>query len=230
MSLTSTIKFRQITSVTQANLPKFFASFRTSFSLISRKLNFGVKMESSLDPNIYKLSEKVAGLKYSDLLPLGENSQEATREFLQKIVDLLIDYIELCFNRDEPVLDFHQPDCLKKKIDMEIGAEGVPLNQLIEDCAMALKHQVKSGHPRFLNQLSTGLDIISMAGEWLTATANSNTFTFEVSPVFNSMEAVVLEKMRGIIGFTGGDSVFAPGLFFSKFSYFNSSNFLTFDG
>lgn len=76
---------------------------------------------------------------------------------------------------------------------------------------MALRHQVKSGHPRFMNQLSTGLDIISMAGDWLTATANSNTFTYEVSPVFVTMEGVVLQKMRDIIGFKSGDSVFAPG-------------------
>ncbi|GAA6111399.1 glutamate decarboxylase 1-like, partial [Tachysurus ichikawai] len=31
-----------------------------------------------------------------------------------------------------------------------------------------------SGHPRFFNQLSTGLDIIGLAGEWLTSTANTN--------------------------------------------------------
>lgn len=166
---------------------------------------------SGIDPAIYKLSSKVAGLKYTDLLPHNENSQHETREFLQKIVDILIDYVELCFNRDEPVLDFHQPDCLKKKFDMEIPENGLPLNQLIEDCALALKHQVKSGHPRFLNQLSTGLDIFSMAGEWLTATANTNMFTFEVSPVFITMEHTVLEKMRKIIGFKSGESTLTPG-------------------
>lgn len=31
-----------------------------------------------------------------------------------------------------------------------------------------------SGHPRFFNQLSTGLDIIGLAGEWLTSAANTN--------------------------------------------------------
>ena len=43
-------------------------------------------------------------------------------------------------------------------------------------------------HPRFLNQLSQGLDIVSMAGEWLAATANSNMFTYEIAPVFIMME------------------------------------------
>lgn len=68
-----------------------------------------------------------------------------------------------------------------------------------------------SGHPHFFNQLSCGLDIVSMAGEWLTATANTNMFTYEIAPVFILMENVVLSKMREIIGFHGGDSILAPG-------------------
>lgn len=67
------------------------------------------------------------------------------------------------------------------------------------------------GHPHFFNQLSSGLDIVSMAGEWLTATANTNMFTYEIAPVFILMETVVLTKMREIIGWTGGDSILAPG-------------------
>ncbi|KAI5643720.1 pyridoxal-dependent decarboxylase conserved domain-containing protein [Phthorimaea operculella] len=66
-------------------------------------------------------------------------------------------------------------------------------------------------HPHFFNQLSCGLDIISLAGEWLTAAANTNMFTYEIAPVFILMENVVLEKMRAIIGWSSGDSILAPG-------------------
>ena len=41
----------------------------------------------------------------------------------------------------------------------------------------------------------------SLAGEWLTATANTNMFTYEIAPVFILMEHEVLKKMREIIGF-----------------------------
>ena len=75
-----------------------------------------------------------------------------------------------------------------------------------------LKNILKfSGHPRFFNQLSTGLDIVSLAGEWLTAAANTNMFTYEIAPVFILMEHACLAKMREIIGFTDGDSILAPG-------------------
>ncbi|KAG8235832.1 hypothetical protein J437_LFUL016093 [Ladona fulva] len=66
-------------------------------------------------------------------------------------------------------------------------------------------------HPWFFNQLSCGLDIVSMAGEWLTATANTNMFTYEIAPVFILMENVVMKRMREIIGFPNGDSILAPG-------------------
>lgn len=74
-----------------------------------------------------------------------------------------------------------------------------------------LMSAILPGHPHFFNQLSCGLDIVSMAGEWLTATANTNMFTYEIAPVFILMETVVLTKMREIIGYQGGDSILAPG-------------------
>lgn len=56
-----------------------------------------------------------------------------------------------------------------------------------------------------------------MAGEWLTATANTNMFTYEISPVFILMEHITLKKMREIIGYKGGDSILAPGTFLNCF-------------
>lgn len=52
-----------------------------------------------------------------------------------------------------------------------------------------------------------------MAGEWLTATANTNMFTYEIAPVFILMETVVMTHMREIIGsnWKNGDSILAPG-------------------
>ena len=51
----------------------------------------------------------------------------------------------------------------------------------------------------------------SLAGEWLTAAANTNMFTYEIAPVFILMEHEVLKKMREIIGYEEGDSILCPG-------------------
>jgi glutamate decarboxylase len=134
-----------------------------------------------------------------------------TREFLHKVVDILLDHITIQNDRNTKVIDFQNPEQLRSVIDLTIPEEPLPLDQLIVDCRDTLKHQVKTGHPRFFNQLSCGLDVTSLAGEWLTATANTNMFTYEIAPVFILMEHECLKKMREIIGFTGGDSILAPG-------------------
>lgn len=166
---------------------------------------------TSINPNNYKLSDKTANLTANDILPINETSQAETREFLQKVIDILLDYVNACNDRNEKILEFHHPEDMKKLLDLEIAEQPVPLQQLIVDCATTLKYQVKTGHPHFFNQLSCGLDLVSMAGEWLTATANTNMFTYEIAPVFILMENVVLSKMRQIIGYEGGDSILAPG-------------------
>ncbi|XP_060848269.1 glutamate decarboxylase isoform X1 [Rhopalosiphum padi] len=159
----------------------------------------------------YQLSKDTAGLHSTDLLPHNLSGQAQTREFLLKVVDILVDYINDVNDRDEKVLHFKHPEEMLRLLKLDIPNEGVPLQNLIDDCSLTLKHQVKTGHPRFFNQLSCGLDIVSMAGEWLTATANTNMFTYEIAPVFILMENVVLTKMREIIGWKNGDSIFAPG-------------------
>ena len=45
-----------------------------------------------------------------------------------------------------------------------------------------------------MNQLSQGLDIVSLAGDWLASTANTNMFTYEIAPVFIMMEHQVFKK------------------------------------
>ncbi|KAJ8687253.1 hypothetical protein QAD02_023047, partial [Eretmocerus hayati] len=163
--------------------------------------------------NTYSLSKEHCNLKYSDILPQNVEGYPATKEFLMKVVDILLDYIKNQNDRSAKVLDFHHPDEMIRLLDLEIPDTGVTLQQLLLDCSTTLKYQVRTGHPHFFNQLSCGLDLVSMAGEWLTATANTNMFTYEIAPVFILMENVVLQKMREIIGWPNGsgDSILAPG-------------------
>lgn len=167
---------------------------------------------TSINVDKYKLSDKTAKLTAKDIIPVIQSSDSAeTREFLQKVMEILIDYVNIQNDRKEKILDFHHPEEMKKILNLDVPEQAVTLQQLVKDCAMTMKYQVKTGHPRFFNQLSSGLDVVSMAGEWLTATANTNMFTYEIAPVFILMENVVLTKMREIIGWKGGDSILAPG-------------------
>jgi len=56
--------------------------------------------------------------------------------------------------------------------------------------------------------------MVGLAADWLTSTANTNMFTYEIAPVFVLLEYVTLKKMREIIGWPGGsgDGIFSPGI------------------
>ncbi|XP_067934403.1 glutamate decarboxylase 1-like [Watersipora subatra] len=116
-------------------------------------------------------------------------------------------------DRSTKVLDFHHPHHLNEMMShcLEIPNEGVTLEQVLSDCKETMKYGVRTGHPRFFNQLSSGLDLISVAGEWLTATVNTNMFTYEIAPTFTLMESLVMEHMVNKIGWNNGDGIFAPG-------------------
>ncbi|KAK5859384.1 hypothetical protein PBY51_020943 [Eleginops maclovinus] len=150
-----------------------------------------------------------------DLLPAA-GGEEMTRAFLQELVNILLTYISKSSQRSSKVLDFHHPHQLREGLDgfsLELPDQPDNLEQILVDCRDTLKYGVRTGHPRFLNQLSSGLDVIGVAGEWLTSAANTNMFTYEVSPVFILMEEFLLKKMQSIVGWSEdvGDGIFCPG-------------------
>uniref|UniRef100_A0A8C4DEX0 Glutamate decarboxylase 1b n=1 Tax=Dicentrarchus labrax TaxID=13489 RepID=A0A8C4DEX0_DICLA len=150
-----------------------------------------------------------------DLLP-AKNGEEPTIQFLLEMVDILTNYVKKTFDRSTKVLDFHHPHQLLEGMEgfnLELSDQPESLEQILVDCRDTLKYGVRTGHPRFFNQLSSGLDIIGLAGEWLTSTANTNMFTYEIAPVFVLMEQLTLKKMREMIGWPDGegDGIFSPG-------------------
>ena len=150
--------------------------------------------------------------RWSWIAELGRSDKWAeTETFLVAVVKVLLEYLKEQADPESKVLDFHHPDELRKHFDFHIPDDPRELETLIEDCRLALKYQVRTGHPRFYNQISCGINIVSLAGEWLTAAANTNMFTYEIAPVFILMEREVLQKMWELIGWTEGDGIFAPG-------------------
>uniref|UniRef100_A0A673NFA8 Glutamate decarboxylase 1 n=2 Tax=Sinocyclocheilus rhinocerous TaxID=307959 RepID=A0A673NFA8_9TELE len=167
------------------------------------------------DPRFRRTETDFSNLYARDLLP-AKNGEEYTMQFLLEVVDILTNYVRKTFDRSTKVLDFHHPHQLLEGMEgfnLELCDQPESLEQILVDCRDTLKYGVRTGHPRFFNQLSSGLDIIGLAGEWLTSTANTNMFTYEIAPVFVLMEQLTLKKMREIIGWPNGegDGIFSPG-------------------
>lgn len=166
--------------------------------------------KKSTDNKLFDFS-KLEGVFASDFLkPSG---REKAEQFMTSLGDMLTSYLMQERDPASKVMDFNQPHQLKEMMShcLEIHEEPRDLEQVLSDCRETLKYCVRTGHPHFFNQLSTGVDVVGVAGAWLSATANTNMFTYEAAPVFTLMEEVVLTRMRGLVGWADGDGIFAPG-------------------
>ena len=68
-----------------------------------------------------------------------------TREFLHRVIDILLEYVRTSNDRSKKILDFHHPDQLKEVIDLEIPEKPLNLDQLLVDCKDTMKYGVKTG-------------------------------------------------------------------------------------
>lgn len=84
--------------------------------------------------------------RFPDLLPICDNGLPATREFLLKVVDILLDYVKTVNDRNEKVLNFRHPSDMMALLKLELPDKGVTLQNLIEDCQTAIQHHVKTGN------------------------------------------------------------------------------------
>lgn len=82
---------------------------------------------------------------FLDILPQNVQGFPATKEFLLKVIDILLDFIKSSNDRNAKILDFHHPHEMMRLLDLEIPDTGVTLQQLLIDCSTTLKYQVKTG-------------------------------------------------------------------------------------
>lgn len=135
-------------------------------------------------------------------------------EFIRSSVEVLLKHAVFeGTNRKNKVVEFRNPDQLRKLFDF--GVRNLPsthedLLKILED---TIRYSVKTGHPYFANQLFSSLDPYGLVGQWLTDALNPSVYTYEVSPVFTLMEEVVLKEMRKFVGYKDGtgDGIFCPG-------------------
>lgn len=83
-------------------------------------------------------------MHFIDIIPAATTDAE-TREFLSKVIDILLDYVKSQNDRNERILEFHHPEEMMKLLDLELPETALPLQQLIQDCAKTLKYQVRTG-------------------------------------------------------------------------------------
>ncbi|KAK1172289.1 acidic amino acid decarboxylase GADL1-like isoform X1 [Acipenser oxyrinchus oxyrinchus] len=112
---------------------------------------------------------------------------------------------------NEKVCEWQPPEELKQCLDLDLREGGEAPQQILKRCKDVIKYSVKTGHPRFFNQLYAGMDHYSLVARFITEAINPSVYTFEVSPTFVMIEEVILKKMIECVGWEGGDGIFSPG-------------------
>lgn len=128
-------------------------------------------------------------------------------------------------DRSTKVTEFQLPHDLEKLLQLEVSADGEGADKILDHCRQVIKYSVKTGHPRFFNQLYAGLEPFSLAGSWLTDALNTNIHTFEAAPAFVLIEKYITQKMCDVIGYPNGEGIFCPGGSFSNLMATNLARF-----
>uniref|UniRef100_A0A8D2JG01 Cysteine sulfinic acid decarboxylase n=1 Tax=Varanus komodoensis TaxID=61221 RepID=A0A8D2JG01_VARKO len=118
-----------------------------------------------------------------------------------------------------------EPEELQQILDLDLKDCGEPQEKLLKRCRNVIRYSVKTCHPRFFNQLFSGLDHHALAGRLITEMLNTSQYTYEIAPVFVLMEEVVLKKLRELIGWKKGDGIFCPGGSISNMYAMNVARF-----
>lgn len=145
-------------------------------------------------------------------LPCAEGDPVAMEALLREVFAIVVDEAVLKgTSASEKVCEWKEPEELKQLLDLELRGQGERREQLLERCRAVIRYSVKTGHPRFFNQLFSGLDPHALAGRIITESLNTSQYTYEIAPVFVLMEEEVLSKLWALVGWTSGDGVFCPG-------------------
>ncbi|CAK9818344.1 Acidic amino acid decarboxylase GADL1 (Fragment) [Anthophora plagiata] len=140
--------------------------------------------------------------------------REVHEKFMRSFTNLLLE--EAVFKgtaRQNRVVEWMEPPALRSAINLKLQDEGVSHEELLSLAQNVIKYSVKTGHPRFVNQLYSSVDPYGLLGQWLTDALNPSVYTYEVSPVFSLMEEEILCEMRKIVGWKDGrgEGIFCPG-------------------
>jgi len=130
---------------------------------------------------------------------------------LPEVSRLALEYLESFENPSSPVAATPPPEALLEAIGPVPGDGRQPPKAVLDAAAKILQYSVRTGHPRFFNQLFGGVDSPGIVGEWLTALLNTSMYTYEVAPALTVMETVLVRRLNGLVGFAAGEGVFTPG-------------------
>ena len=86
-------------------------------------------------------------------------------EILRKAATLIEDYLDRNADSRTPVVEYLEPEELRRRFDVSLGAGGESVEDLFPALRACLRYSVRTGHPQFMNQLYAGFNPAAFVGD-----------------------------------------------------------------
>ena len=132
-------------------------------------------------------------------------------KILVKALQLVIQHLEENSASETPVVNYHNPELLRAKLDLSMPEEGVSVDEFLSLLETYLTYSVRTGHKQFFNQLFSGFSLPGFLSDIFTSLTNTSMATYELAPLATLIEQELIQEINSLIGFNDGEGSFVTG-------------------
>ncbi len=125
--------------------------------------------------------------------------EQALDDITRQATELVADYFKTIAER--PVRAENFAGKTTAAIDLELPAEGVPLEQLIDDCRTIFDLSRHNGHPRFFGYVASPSTPIGAYADLIASALNANITCWRSGPAGTELEQLVVRWLGSLINY-----------------------------
>lgn len=157
---------------------------------------------SGTDPKNYSYAHKRKILEEQWIFGNEMNQSDKCDEtwsLLNGTTSLIKNYLENVHTQSRKIVNYNNPDELRKKFDFAISQEATSAEDILGHMQDIADLSVANQHSRFFSALRGGADMYGIMWERLTAVMGTTMYTYEVAPLFTLMEEYVFGMLAEYI-------------------------------
>jgi glutamate/tyrosine decarboxylase-like PLP-dependent enzyme len=126
-------------------------------------------------------------------------SDDTLNEISSSAMKLIFDYLTTISER--PVRAENHAGKTTNSINAELSTEGIPLDQLIDDCRAIMDLSRHNGHPRFFGYVASPSTPIGAYGDLIASALNANITCWRSGPAGTELERMVVRWLGALINY-----------------------------
>ena len=126
-------------------------------------------------------------------------SAETLNEISSQATQLVFEYLTTISER--PVRAENYAGKTLESIEVELSADGVPLEQLIAECRRVMDLSRHNGHPRFFGYVASPSTPIGAYADLIASALNANITCWRSGPAGTEIERMVVRWLGSLIGY-----------------------------